>query len=562
MGAVTEGMVASLEAGQAARNGRRKQDALNGHDLIASSLRQLGVSHVYGISGTPIYETHAACAKVGIRVIGVRHQQAAALMAAAQNYVGGRLTAVVIVSAGPAITNAATGILVARDNGWPLVVLGGRRPLHMRAMGSFQELDAVAIYSSITKFAGLVESAADIPSSLAHAFQIAMNGRPGPVYLDVPEEALQKSAIVTQPRLTSAESSALDAVALDRAADILLNAERPAVIVGEALRWSAPFEELAQLVSNLNAPFVTSSMARGFLPDDHSLCHNAASATVLSTADAIVLAGAQLDWTFRFGAEISRDAKLIQIAAEQREIGLNRAAAVGIVGNAKSILGELVARLAPRCVRDLGWRNDLEAKRQAIIAKWQAPAQRDAIRMTPQRLVTEIRNVIPRDATCVVDGNLIMEAVQQLLPSYLPVSRLTPGNNGCMGVGIPFGVGAKLAAPDRVVVVISGDFAFGLGAMEMETAVRLRVPVIVIVANNDGITGALPQQKFYAEHHPDRVTMFQPDLRYEEIVRTFGGHAESVERPEDLRPAFERAVVSGKPSCINVRIDPRSPFPR
>ncbi|MFH0342283.1 MAG: thiamine pyrophosphate-binding protein [Chromatiales bacterium] len=547
------------------REARHRQGALNGHDLIARSLRELGVTHVFGISGTPVYETHAACAKAGMRVIGVRHQQAAAMMAAAQNYACGRMVAAVILSAGPAVTNAATGILVAHDNGWPLLVLGGRRPLHMQHLGSFQQLDAIPIFRPITKCACLIEGAAEIPEMLARAFRIAVSGRPGPVYLDVPEEALQKTAIVGQPASSQPKSQTIESALLDHAADILLIAERPALIIGDGLRWSAPFAELGQLVAQLKAPFVTSPMARGFLPDDHPLCHNAARSTVLSTADAIVIAGARLDWTFRYGAEIARDAKMILVGTEECEFGVNVASAVGIAGDAKLILSELLVRLArgePQAIRNAGWREHLAAKRQETIAKWQAPAQTDVFPMSPQRLILEIRDAIPREAIRVVDGNIIMETAQQLLPSYSPVSRFSPGHNGCMGIGIPFGIGAQLAFPERPVVVISGDFAFGLSAMEMETAVRLRLPVIVIVANNDGNAGLLLQKRFYPEDYPDRVTAFQPGIRYEQIMRAFGGHAESVERPADLRPAFERAIACGVPACINVRVNSQSPFPQ
>jgi 2-hydroxyacyl-CoA lyase 1 len=308
-------------------------------------------------------------------------------------------------------------------------------------------------------------------------------------------------------------------------------------------------------------------MARGFLPDDHPLCHNAAGAAVLSTADVIVIAGARLDWTFRYGAEIAHDARVIFIGAEQREISVNVTPAVTIAGDAKVVLAELLSRLAggerqPASPSGVGWRERLDAKRQATIAKWNAPAQRDVCPMTPQRLILEIRDAMPRETICVVDGNIIMEAAQQLLPSYSPVSRFTPGHNGCMGIGVPFGIGAKLAFPESPVVVISGDFAFGLNVMEMETAVRLRIPIIVIVANNDGNGGVLPQRTFYPPDYPDRVTMFQPGIRYEQIVRAFGGHAEFVEHPSELGPAFERAVASRLPSCINVSVNRDSPYPR
>ncbi|MGH8728229.1 MAG: thiamine pyrophosphate-binding protein [Burkholderiales bacterium] len=542
-----------------------RQGALSGHDLIARTLRELGVSHVYGVSGTPVAETLAECAKSGLRVIGVRHQQAAAMMAVAQNYVSGRLVAAVILSAGPAITNAATGILVAFDNGWPLLVLGGRRPLHMRKMGSFQEFDGIAIFRSITKFAGLIDGPGEIPASLVHAFHVASSDEPGPVYLDVAEEALQKRAVAEQvDRPPQVRAQPIDPRALDQAAEILANAERPAVIIGDGVRWSQPFVELEQLIVRLDAPFITSPMGRGFLPDDHPLCFNAASSLLLSSADAVFALGTKFDWTFRYGAEIVRDAKLIRFGIDGRYIDLNVKPTVGGVGDIKQSLQQLLSKLGNRLGKPpvSQWRASLAAKREETFDRWKAPAQRDIRPMTPQHLILEIRDSISRDAICVVDGNVIMQTAQQLLPSHLPVSRLTPGANGCMGIGVPFGIGAKLACPDRRVVVITGDLAFGLNAMEMETAAKLNIPIIVIIANNDGHGGALNQKKFYGEDYPERVTMFQSDIRYDQITRALGGYGEYVEDVERLRPAFERALTSGLPACINVKVDQHSPLPR
>ena len=201
---------------------------IDGHTLVAQSLKNLGVTHVYSVAGTPIRETFSKCAELGMHPIGVRHQQAGVLMAIAQNYVMGRLAAVALFSAGPAITNAATGILVAKDNCWPMVILGGRRPLSMRGMGSFQELDAVPIYQSITKWSALVEKTAQIPQYLHRAFQIAVSGRPGPVYLDLPEDVLTVTAQSFEvPSLEPLCIAHFDESAVSRAAEILRRAERP-----------------------------------------------------------------------------------------------------------------------------------------------------------------------------------------------------------------------------------------------------------------------------------------------------------------------------------------------
>lgn len=540
--------------------------AAAGHTLVGQSLKHLGVTHAYCLAGTPVRETLACCAKLGIRNIGVRHQQAAVLMATAQNYVAGKTAAVAILSAGPAVTNAATGVLVARDNGWPVVVLGGRRPLSMRGMGSFQELDAVPIFQSITKWSALVDTVEKIPEYLARAIGLAVSGRPGPVYLDMPEDVLTgltRSYDISSEK--TAEPPAPDCGAIVKAAEALIGAKRPALIVGKGVRWSQAYSELLPLVDDFGIPFIASPMGRGYLSDDHPLCFNEARALLQSQADVIVLAGVRLDWTFRFGSEFARGAKIIQIDIHEPEIGINLNPYVGIVGDLKVVLCQLVAsmnadRRSEAKQRLASWHEALNAIKRRKTAMLAELTSSDDLPMSPFRMLREIRDFLPREAICVLDGNVFMAAAQQVLPSYLPVSRFTAGSNGCMGVGIPFAVGAKLAAPERPVVAICGDTAFAFNVMEMETALRHRIPIVVVVVNNEGNTGGLMQRMFYPQGF-ERVTMFQPDIRYDQIMHAFGGYGEVVERPEQLKPALYRAVLSGTAACINVKVDPYAPYP-
>jgi 2-hydroxyacyl-CoA lyase 1 len=534
--------------------------ALDGHNLVALALRRLGITRVYGIAGVPVYETFAACVNHGIRPIATRHQQGAGLMSAAQNYLEGRVTSVALVSSGPAVTNLATALLVARDNSWPLVALGAPRP--SKLSGGFQELDAVPIFRSITKFASTLTNASEIGPGLHHACAVAAEGRPGPVYLELPEDILQqKCAAPGESPRPRGEPRPIDGGAVLRAADLLTHAKRPAVLINESIRWSEPYAELAQLIDCLDAPFAASPMGRGYLPDDHPRCYDNVRSFLLSSADAVVLVGAKLDWVFRFGAEIARGARLVQIAIHESEVETNVTPDVSLAGDVKQVLRHLLEKIdRTRLAPDLAWREVLDRKREQAATRWESAARR-AVGISPLRLMVEVRDVLPRDAICVVDGNVTLAAAQHLLPGYLPASRLTPGHNGCMGVGIPFGIAAKLSNPGRMVVVISGDFAFGLNAMEMETAVRLRVPVIVVVANNDGNGGAVLQRAYYPGR-ADPITMFTPGIHYDQMMAAFGGHGEYVDGAEGIKPALRRAVESGMPACINVRIDPESPYPR
>ena len=543
----------------------QNQLTTDGHSLVAQSLKDLGVTHVFCLAGTPIRETFSKCAELGLRPIGVRHQQAGVLMAVAHNYITCRSTAVALLSAGPAITNAATGILVARDNCWPLVVLGGSRPLSMRGMGSFQELDAVTIFQSITKWATLVEETSQISELLEKAFHIAASGRPGPVYLDLPEDVLTGKGVFRRVCPIRLSAPATDDQTIARAADLLLQAERPAMIIGKGARWSEPYAELAALADEFEIPFISSPMGRGYLPDDHRLCFNDARGALQREADVILLLGVRLDWTFRFGSEFARDARIIQIDIEKTEIGVNRTPEIGIVGDLKAVLQGILTRLRKsrrtfRADELKSWHDNLNDHRSAHRQQLEVLMSGDALPMSPYRLLKEIRDFLPRDAITILDGNVFMAAAQQVLPSFFPASRFTAASNGCMGVGIPFGISAKLCHPDRPVVAICGDTAFAFSAMDMETAVRHRAQLIVVVVNNQGNTGGILEKLYFPGHH-ERITMYQPDIHYENIMGAFGGHTEHVEHPEQLRSALERAVASGKASCINVKVDPYASYP-
>ncbi len=534
----------------------------NGHGIVAETLHRLGVSHVYGIPGTPVDETLSACVRADIRVLGTRHQQAACLMSAAHNYAAGRLTSAVVVSAGPAVTNTATGILVARDNAWPLLVLGGRRPLALRALGSFQELDGAAALAALTKHASVVDRPGRLGTALAEAYEIATVGRPGPVYLDLPEDVLAAccrppTAVAPAERLQPAPTadSLADAVCL------LTRARRPLLVFGKGLRWSEPWAALHKLADDHRMPFIASPMARGFLPDDHPQNYSAIQSFALRSADVLLVAGARFDWTFRFGSELASDARAIHIDIEPDELGRNLPDGVRLATDAGRGLNTLVERLPARLESpDTNWLARLGRARRRRKAVWERTAASPSLPMPPQRLYTELRKVLPRDTVCVLDGNVCMAAGQQLLPARSPVSRYTAASNGCMGTGIPFAIGAKIADPTRPVVAVCGDFAFGLAALEMETAARHDVPVVVVVANNDGNGGAVRQRQFFPDHS-ERVSQFQSGLRYDLLAQALGVAGWHVDRPEQLGPAVRAALGSGRPACINVVLDPDATYP-
>jgi thiamine pyrophosphate-dependent acetolactate synthase large subunit-like protein len=282
-------------------------------------------------------------------------------------------------------------------------------------------------------------------------------------------------------------------------------------------------------------------------------------------ADVILMAGASFDWRFRFGGELAPGGRIIHVDTDPTMLGKNVNAVLTVCADSGRFLTQLHEVLRhqdpTRAVGLSSWHEMVNAncdeKQHARLA-WLSEKSQP---MRPQQLFVAIRDFLPADAVVVLDGNITLSTGQILLSAQSPCCWLDPGWNGCMGSGIPFGMGAKLAAPERPVVVICGDFGFGLSAMDLETAVRHRIPLIVVIANNDGITGALRQKKTFSPDYPELFSRFQPRLRYEKIMEVFGGHWEFVEKAADLAPALERAAASGLPSCINVSIDPDSPSP-
>lgn len=530
---------------------------VSGHELLGDALKRLGITHVYTLPGNPIYETVGHLASSGIRVIGVRHQQSAVMMAAAHNYLRSRPVAVVVLSPGPGVTNAATGLLVAHDNGWPVLILGSSHPRSLSGSGAFQELDGAHLFQTISKWVATVPSVSALRECIERGFAYTVKGRPGPVYVDIPEDVLTERG---RDRPAGSEMDRIPAGPgndIAQAVDVLSSAERPLLIAGKGARWSDAYRVLQEFVDDFGFPFVTSPMGRGLLPDEHRNCCNAASGVAQRGADVVLLAGARLDWTFRFGAEIDAKAQIVQIDIEPEEIGRNRTPCIGLVGDLKPILLEL--RDGLRRARN---RPDLDAWHDRLrTACGQAVCGGRTIRETGAKglqldgVLAAIRDVLPEDVMTVLDGNLSMAAAQRMLPVSRAVSRLTAGSNGCMGVGVPFGIAARLADAERPVVILSGDVAFNLNAMELETAVRHDLPLVVVVLDNGGNGGSAVQRMHLPQHH-ERITTTHPGIRYDRIMDVFGGHGEYVADVEAVAPAVTRALAAGRVAVVHVRLDP------
>lgn len=543
----------------------RNPEPVVGHDLVARSLVQHGVTHVFGVPGRPVSATLAACVRAGIRVIGARHQQGATLMSIAFNYVAGGLRSAVIVSAGPAVTNTATGVLVAHDNRWPLLVIGGRRGVGTEPERAFQAFDGCRFLAPITKFAVAVAETGELAGRLAQAFSSAMHGAPGPVYIDAAEEAL--AGRVRQSALPSPASAAAAAHgpctaahpdAINEAVRALAGARRPVLLIGKGLRWSGEWTWLRQLVDEHSIPFAAAPMARGFLPDDHPLCVSTIRGRALADADLVLMVGARFNWTFHYGLEIPPRAKIIRIDIDPDESRQVLERGIALHGDAAATMRRLLDALAestatsPAAHRDTDWLARLRALRSADEAAVRAQADLAMDPMSPFQWLREVGEVLPATAITVLDGNVAMSAAQAMLPVLAPVTRMTAATNGCMGTGIPFAIGAKLARPELPVVAICGDFGFGLSGIELETAIRNRVPIVAIVANNGGPSGTTWQRQFFGPDCDEPVAHYADGVRHDLIMNALGGHGVRVQRPGEMGRALSEAFASDAPTCIDV----------
>ena len=386
------------------------------------------------------------------------------------------------------------------------------------------------------------------------AFRIATSGQPGPVYLDLPGDVLyreveeEEAPFVKRPHVIPRIAADPDLVS--QAISLLRGAQRPLVLTGTGLFWSGAMAELKEFVEASGIPFFTTPQGRGVIEEDHALSFPGARNRAWKEADVVLVVGTRFNFIIGFGQppRFAEDVKFIQIDIADEEIGRNRPVDVGIVGDAKTVLRQLINEGADSIQTPADWIEALRGYDQRSQAKSEEIMNTPSSPMHPLQLCKEVREFMDRDAIVVVDGHEILNFARQSVPTHAPGHRVNAGPNGCMGVAAAFGVGAKVAKPGTQVIVLSGDGSFGMNGMEIDTMVRHNIPAIVVISNNGGWAGA-------GVMNAGRDLGFS---RYDEMAKVFGAHGEYVEKPEDIRPALERAAASGKPAVVNVIVDPKA----
>ena len=535
---------------------------LTGSEILARSLKNEGTDVLFFLMGGPMLLTESWCIKEGIRPIDVRHEQAAAFMGQAYSRLLQK-PSVCMAASGPGVINLTTGIANALIDCAPVVAIGGSSAIGQFGRQTFQEIDQLAIMKGCTKWCDRVYNLKRIPEQVNFAFQKAMSGKPGPVYLDFPGDLLYEEipedevdwSLSGRPLLGARPMG--EQKKIDELIAALGQSRQPIIVSGSGVLWSRAWSELQALVEKAGIPFYTTPQGRGVLPDDHPLSYLTMRSTAFREADLILIVGTRMNYIIghaappRFGpnAVIARiDIGADEIASSPRKVD------IGIVGDCKSVLQQILEGLPGRVDSDRfePWRKMLaggEAEKQA--KEGRDPAM-DAVPIHPLRLCEEIKNFMRRDAILVVDGQEILNYGRQSMPTFAPGHRLNSGPFGTMGVGLPFGIGAKIAKPDTQVIVVHGDGSFGLNAMELDTAVRHNIPILVVISLNGGWTADPQGEK------PGRNLGY---TRFDKMAEALGCHGEYVEQPEDIRPALERAqkkVDQGRVAVVNVKTDFRA----
>jgi len=527
----------------------------SGNDLVVRSLKDEGVDTVFYLTGGPMVDVAMRCIEIGFRSVDVRHEQAAAMAAHSYSRVIGK-PGVCFAASGPGATNLITGVGNAFLDAVPVVALGGASALSQAGMGAFQEMDQVGMFKPITKWSERVMDVRRIPEIVNKAFRVATSGQPGPVYIDLPGDVLYREVeenTVAFPKMPhSVPRMSGDPDLVKKAIAILKDAKRPVIVTGTGVLWSKAMAELKEFVELSGIPFYTTPQGRGVIEEDHRLSFLGARNQAWKEADVVLVVGTRMNFIIGFGQapRWAEDVKIIQVDISDEEIGRNRPVDVGIVGDAKMVLQQLIkeGRDAFHGRKELAWVDTLRGYDKRATEKSQALLNTDQTPIHPLRLCKEVRDFMDRDAIIVVDGHEILNFARQSIPTNAPGHRVNAGPNGCMGVAVPFGMGAKVAKPDTQVIVLSGDGSFGMNGMEIDTMVRHNIPAIIVISNNGGWAG-------------QGVMNAGRDLgysRYDKMAEVFGAYGEYVDRPQDIRPALERAVKSGKPAVINVITDPKA----
>jgi oxalyl-CoA decarboxylase len=544
-----------------------ERELTDGFHLIIEALKLNGVKTIYNVPGIPITDFGRMAQAEGIRVISFRHEQNAGYAASISGFLTKQPGICLTVSA-PGFLNGLTALAHATTNCFPMILISGssEREIVDLQQGDYEEMDQLAIAKPLCKAAFRVLHAADIGIGLARAIRAAVSGRPGGVYLDLPAklfgqvmdaEAGKKSLVkVIDP--APAQIPAPSAV--KRALDVLKSAKRPLIILGKGAAYAQADDAIRAFVEKSGAPFLPMSMAKGLLPDTHPQCAGAARSTVLKDSDVVLLIGARLNWLLSHGKGKAwgepHSKKFIQIDIEPKEMDSNVEIVAPVVGDigscVEALLNEMGAKWTPAAA---DWVKSVNTKKDENIAKMAPRLMNNNSPMDYHGALGVLRTIVKErpDAILVNEGANALDLTRGVIDMYQPRKRIDVGTWGVMGIGMGYAIGAAIET-GKPVLAIEGDSAFGFSGMEIETICRYKLPVCVVIFNNDGIYRGTDVNR--SGGTDPATTVFVKGARYDKMIEAFGGHGVNATSPDELKRAVNAAMDSGKPTLINAVIDP------
>ena len=534
---------------------------IDGGHLFAKALKKEGVEYVFTLNGGHIYNLYEGCADEGIELIDFRHEQVAAHAAEGWAKVTGK-PGVCIVTAGPGVTDAVTGIANAFQAPSPMIMVGGNAGIFDHLRGGLQDFDSATFLKPVAKFSEQVKRVERIPEYVSNAFRAATSGIPGPAYLEIPIDIVNgvtEEENVKYPDRYRTESRAFgDPEYIQKVTDILKDAERPMVLAGSDIWWCDASTQLREFVEKINAPVFLNAMGRGSLHSDHPNLGSLGRRYGLVKSDAVVLIGTPIDFRLSYGEDrlFPQNPKLIEIMMDANKIGQNRAVDVGVVGDVGAIMDQVMESMDDSNYQSKGtaWVEEVMTEDKALKEADVEMMESNASPIHPMRLVRELRDALDEDATVIGDGGDIVTFAARVLNINKPGHWLDPGQFGCLGAGSGFAAAAQLARPGKQVCIVYGDGAFGLTGFDVESFVRFNLPIVCVLGNN----GAWNQttQGVLGRGGRALATFLSQDTDYAKIMEGMGGHSERVTDPNEIKPALERAFASGRPALLDVVIDP------
>jgi thiamine pyrophosphate-dependent acetolactate synthase large subunit-like protein len=527
----------------------------HGGDVALAALRAAGVDELFTLSGGHVFPVYDAAVREKVRIVDVRHEQTATFAAEGT----GKLTrrpGLAVVTAGPGVTNSVSAVTSAYFTGVPLVVLGGRAPTVNWGRGGLQELDHVPLLAPVTKSARTAGSGDEIGPALLDAARTALTPHRGPVFVDVPMDVIFSPA-AADVAFEPPAAQPPDPEAVAAVARLLATAERPALVVGGDVYFGRAEDALRRAAEELRVPVFANGMGRGCLPADHQLAYSRVRGLLRREADLVAVVGTPLDFRLAFGDFGS--AQVVHVADSAGGVATHRPLAASAAGDLATVLDGVAGWAGDRADHE-PWIARLREAETAARAQDEGLLAGTSEPIRPPAVYGALRSRLARDAVVIGDGGDFVSYAGKYVESYAPGCWLDPGPYGCLGTGLGYAVAARLARPSAQVVLLLGDGAAGFSLLDVDTLVRHRLPVVMVVGNNGG--WGLEKHPMRAIYGYDVAAELQPETRYDEVVRALGGAGETVRRAADLGPALDRAFAANVPYLVNVLTDPDDAYPR